>query len=41
MIQEKTLESQQAKINVLSILTLIFPNYEIALGKKTIQFFNQ
>ena len=37
MIQEKNMESQQAKLNVLSILTLLFPNYTINLGIKAIQ----
>ena len=37
MIQEKNIESQQAKLNVLSILTLLFPNYTINLGTKAIQ----
>lgn len=37
MIQEKNIESQQAKLNVLSILTLLFPDYKINLGTKAIQ----
>ena len=37
MIQGKNVESRQARINVLSILALLFPTYEISLGKKTIQ----
>ena len=37
MIQEKNMESQQAKLNVLSILTLLFPYYTINLGTKAIQ----
>ena len=37
MIQEKNIESQQAKLNILSILTLLFPYYTINLGTKTIQ----
>ena len=41
MIQEKRLDSQQAKINVLFILTLIFPTYQIKLGKKTIQLYEK
>ena len=40
MIQEKSLESQQARINVASVLTLLFPTSEIILGKKTIQLRN-
>ena len=41
MIREKNIESQQAKINVLSIFTLLFPTCEILLGEKTIQLRNQ
>ena len=37
MIQEKNIESQQAKLNVLSILTLLFPDYAFNLGTKAIQ----
>ena len=37
MIQENNLESQQAKLNILSILTLLFPNYSFNLGTKAIQ----
>ena len=37
MIQEKNMESQQAKLNVMSILTLLFPYYTINLGTKAIQ----
>lgn len=37
MIQEKNIESQQAKLNVLSILTLLFPDYTFNLGIKAIQ----
>ena len=37
MIQEKTLESQNARINVLSVLALIFPQYKISLTKQIIQ----
>ncbi len=40
MIQEKNLESQQARLNVMSILALLFPTSEILLGKKTIQLRN-
>lgn len=36
MMQEKNLQSQQARINVFSLFALIFPMYEITLGKKTI-----
>lgn len=37
MIQEKGIDSQQAKINILSILALIFPTYRIKLEKNIIQ----
>lgn len=37
MIQENNVESQQAKLNILSILTLLFPNYSFNLGTKAIQ----
>ena len=37
MIQEKNVESQQAKLNILSVLTLLFPYYTFNLGTKTIQ----
>ena len=40
IIQEKTLEAQQARLNVSSVLALLFPMYEITLGKKTIQLQN-
>ena len=40
MIQEKSLESQRAKLNVMSILALMFPTNEIMLDKKTIQLRN-
>lgn len=40
MIQEKTLESQQARLNVMSILALLFPTNEIMLDKKSIHFKN-
>ena len=40
MIREKTLESQQARLNVLSILALLFPTSEILLNKETIQLRN-
>lgn len=40
MIREKNLESQKAKINVLSILTLLFPDKRIVLGKQAIQLYN-
>lgn len=36
MMQEKTLESHMARLNVMSILALIFPTYEIMLNKKAI-----
>ena len=34
MIQEKNFESAQAKVNVISILTLLFPEYKIVLNKR-------
>jgi len=37
MIQEKRMDFQQAKINMLSVLALIFPIYKIKLGKNFIQ----
>ena len=40
MIQEKSLESQQARLNVMSILALTFPTSEILLSKKAIQLRN-
>ena len=41
MIQENSLESQQARINIISVLALMFPTYKIKLGKKVIQLYNQ
>ncbi len=41
MIQEKRLEAQQAKINVLLIFTLLFPTCKIRIGKRTIQLQDQ
>ena len=40
MIQEKSLESQQARINIMSILALLFPTSEIMLDTKAIRFKN-
>lgn len=40
MIQEKHQESFQAKVNVLSVLALIFPTYEIFLKKDSIKLVN-
>ncbi len=37
IIQEKNLQAHQARLNVLSILALLFPTKEILLGKKAIQ----
>ena len=37
MVQEKTVQSRQARLNMLSLLALMFPTYEIKLGKKAIQ----
>ena len=40
MIEGKNLESQQAQLNLISLLALLFPTSEILLGKKTIQLRN-
>lgn len=40
MVQEKSIESQQARLNILSLLALMFPTSEILLGKKAIQLRN-
>ena len=40
MIQEKNLEAQQARLNVISLLALLFPTSQILLGKETIQLRN-
>ena len=40
MIQERSFESQQARLNVMSILALLFPTSEILLGRKAIQLRN-
>ena len=37
IIQEKNLQAYQAKLNVLSLLALLFPTKEILLGKGAIQ----
>ena len=37
IIQERSLESQQARLNVMSVLALLFPTNEILLGKQVIQ----
>lgn len=37
MVQEKTFQSRQARLNMLSLLALMFPTYEIKLDKRTIQ----
>ena len=41
MIQEKNFESMQAKVNVISILTLLFPEYRITLNQNKIQLYKQ
>ena len=42
MIQEKNFESAQAKVNVISILTLLFPEYKIVLNKRdSIQLYDE
>lgn len=40
MIQEKSLESQQVRLNMMSILALTFPTSEILLSRKAIQLRN-
>ena len=40
IVQGKDLEARQAKINMLSLLTLLFPTSEIILNKKVIQIRN-
>lgn len=40
MMQEKNFEAQKAKLNVVSILALLFPTHEIMLGRKAIQLRN-
>ena len=40
MIEGKNLESQQARLNVMSILALTFPTSEILLSRKAIQLRN-
>ena len=37
MIKQKSVQSRQALNNILSVLTLLFPMYEIKIGKQTIQ----
>jgi len=39
MIQEKNFESMQAKVNVISILTLLFPDCKITLNQNKIQIY--
>jgi hypothetical protein len=41
MIQDKNMEAYKAKINVLSVLALMFPTCEIQLDGLIIQFKNQ
>lgn len=41
MVREKNLESYQARLNVSSLLALIFPTYKIKLGKNAIQLQSQ
>ena len=40
IIQEKNLDSQQTRLNLLSLLVLLFPTNKILLGNKTIQLQN-
>jgi hypothetical protein len=37
MIQEKNMESQEARVNVLSLLSLLFPTRKIFIGRRSIQ----
>ena len=37
MVQGKNLEAKQARINIMSLLTLLFPTSEILLGREAIQ----
>lgn len=37
MIQEMNMESQEARVNVLSLLSLLFPTRKIFLGRRSIQ----
>lgn len=41
MIQEKSFQSREARLNVFSILALLFPTSEISLGRQAIQIKNQ
>ena len=40
MVQDRNIQSQRARINLLSILALIFPNYKIKLENNIIQLFH-
>jgi len=40
IIQQKDLESQQAKINLLSLFVLLFPTNKVLLSNKAIQLQN-
>jgi len=40
IVQGKDLEARRVKVNILSLLTLLFPTSEILLNKKTIQIRN-
>ena len=40
VVQEKSMQSRQARIKLTSILALLFPTNEILLGKKSIQLRN-
>ena len=40
MIQEKTIESRKAMVNVMSVLSLMLPEYTIQLKKEAIQLIN-
>ena len=40
MMQEKNIDSQKSRINIFSLLALLFPTSEIRLGKNVIQLHN-
>ncbi len=40
MMREKNVESQKARVNVLSLFALLFPTCEIKFGRETIQLYN-
>ena len=40
MVHERNLESQQARLNIVSLFALLFPAYQINLSRETIQLRN-